>query len=373
MKFYYHLIVYTSFLVIPATGSAHEWHRHSGGDHRSVDDQANQDSSQQAKQDERTAPIEFLTLFREPQRGTEKPELANHFDQFKNVKTRWSGQTLFIESNGLPDHQMMVGIRSWQQQVPIPQPFSGNNAWQITLNPKLSNNPRSARDQLFRGAIAIAVNGVPIFNALNNRGEDAFLAGELDKWGGHCGRGDDYHYHIAPVHLEEIVGKGNPIAVALDGFPIYGLTEADGSPVGKLDEYNGQFDDEGRYHYHATEKYPYINGGLRGVVSIRGDQIDQPRDSPIRPAMRPLRGARITDFKSSENQSVLTYTIGSQTGTVSYSAVSQNSWKFVYAEPGGRTWSETYERRERAGGRERGGDRDRRGGPDRRRPPPPRR
>jgi hypothetical protein len=126
---------------------------------------------------------------------------------------------------------MMLGIRSWQQQVPLPQPYTGRNAWQIPLNPRLAQQPISARDNLMRGAIALAVNGVPIFNALNNRGEDAYLAGELDRWGGHCGRGDDYHYHTAPVHLEKIVGQGKPIAFALDGFPIFGYTEPDGSPV----------------------------------------------------------------------------------------------------------------------------------------------
>ena len=67
------------------------------------------------------------------------------------------------------------------------------------------------------------MNGVPIFNAPNNRGEDAFLIGELDDWGGHAGRADDYHYHAAPLHLQEIVGDAAPIAYALDGYPIYGL------------------------------------------------------------------------------------------------------------------------------------------------------
>jgi hypothetical protein len=98
-----------------------------------------------------------------------------------------------------------------------------------------ATTPISARTALYRGAIALAVNGVPIFNALNNRGEDAYLAGELDEYGGHCGRGDDYHYHIAPVHLEKVVGKGKPIAYALDGFPIYGFTDAD-----DLDAFNGR-------------------------------------------------------------------------------------------------------------------------------------
>ncbi len=123
----------------------------------------------------------------------------------------------------MPDHGMMAGITNWQQQIGIPQNYYGDNAWQIPLSPLLSDNPVSTRDNLFRGAIALAVNGVPIFNALNNRGEDAFLIGELDDWGGHAGRADDYHYHAAPLHLQEIVGDAAPIAYALDGYPIYGL------------------------------------------------------------------------------------------------------------------------------------------------------
>ena len=81
----------------------------------------------------------------------------------------------------------------------------------------------SAKTNFFRGAIALAVNGVPIFNPIKNNGvTDTLIAGELDKWGGHCGRADDYHYHVAPVHLEKLTGKGKPLAFALDGYPIYG-------------------------------------------------------------------------------------------------------------------------------------------------------
>lgn len=204
---------------------------------------------------------------------------------------------LYIESNGMPNHNMMVGITSWQQQVPLPQPYTGNNAWQIPLHPVIAENPISAKTSLYRGAIAIAVNGVPIFNALNNRGDDAYLYGELDQWGGHSGRADDYHYHIAPLHLSEIVGVDKPIAYALDGFPIYGLTEVDGSAVIGLDEFNGHYNADGTYHYHGTTTYPYINGGMRGVVTVQGDQIEpQPHTTPIREALQPLRGATITNF-----------------------------------------------------------------------------
>ena len=173
----------------------------------------------------------------------------------KSVKVLRSGSYYLVESNGIPDHQMMVGIKSWQQQIPTVQPYSGANAWSIPIKPVLAANPMSAKTHFLRGAIAIAVNGVPIFNALNNRGDDALLAGELDDWGGHCGRADDYHYHVAPMHLQSIVGKKAPIAYALDGFPIYGETEVDGKKVSGLDEFNGHFDSKKNYHYHGTKTY----------------------------------------------------------------------------------------------------------------------
>ena len=264
-----------------------------------------------------------------------------------NIQARESGNVLRVESDGLPQHKIMIGIRSWQQQVPLPQPYTGRNAWQIPLKPRLSQKPISTRDNLMRGAIALAVNGVPIFNALNNRGEDAYLAGELDRWGGHCGRGDDYHYHTAPVHLEKIVGQGKPIAFALDGFPIFGYTEPDGSPVKKLDAFNGHFDAVGNYHYHASKKYPYINGGMRGEVRVRDDQIvPQPRDAPIRPPMRPLRGAIITDFTVDGKKSTLDYKQNGRTGKVSYTDNSDGSFDFEYLSPHGQKTTKTYHRQE---------------------------
>ncbi len=248
-------------------------------------------------------------------RSSHPHPLSEHFAKFPQVTTSHDHASFYVESSGIPEHEMMTGITSWQQQVALPQNYEGNNAWQFPLKPELSDNPISSKDNLMRGAIAIAVNGIPIFNALNNRGEDAYLAGELDQWGGHAGRADDYHYHIAPLHLQETAGVGQPIAFALDGFPIYGLTEPDGSAVVGLDEYNGHLGADGTYHYHATESYPYINGGLRGKVTVRGsgpeNQVEpQPRTIPARPALRPLRGAVITSFKKTgENRYSLGYRV----------------------------------------------------------------
>lgn len=140
------------------------------------------------------------------------PQIAAAFEPFARLRAityRWDDRYFYVESNGIPAHQMMIGITSWQQQVPLPQKYTGTNAWQIPLHPVPAREPQTAKSRFLRDAIALAVNGVPIFNPLNNRGDDACLFGELDEFGGHCGRADDYHYHLAPVHLEKQVGKGS--------------------------------------------------------------------------------------------------------------------------------------------------------------------
>ena len=300
--------------------------------------------------------------------GDKAPEVAKAFEAFvklKAIKTRWDDRFFYIESNGIPAHPMMVGITAWQQQVPLPQKYFGENSWQIPLHPIPAKNPQSTKGRFLRGAIALAANGVPIFNPLNNRGEDSYLIGELDEFGGHCGRADDYHYHIAPVHLEKTIGKGLPIAYALDGYPIYGYDEPDGSKVVGLDAFNGHKDKQGNYHYHATKKYPYLNGGFHGEVVERDGQVDpQPRAEPIRPDLRPLRDAKITDFQETKPGSyVLTYDVRGKKGSVSYTLADDGTAKFTFIDTNGNTTNETYSPRRRGPGG---------GGSDRRPPPPPR-
>lgn len=263
-----------------------------------------------------------------------------------SVKIFKNSKYYLVESTGLPSHPMMIGIKSWQQQIPTPQPYSGSNAWSIPIRPVISPTPISTNGHFLRGAIAIAVNGVPIFNALNNRGEDALLAGELDDWGGHCGRADDYHYHTAPLHLQSVVGLKSPIAYALDGFPIYGETEPDGKKVVGLDPLNGHFDSKKNYHYHGTKTFPYINGGFKGIVAEIEGQVDpQPLMKPFRPAGEPLRGALITGLERISNSEFdLKYLLNNGEYHVRYRAtLSQVSIDFVDSSGGVR--SEVYQRR----------------------------
>ena len=269
------------------------------------------------------------------------------FSAFAQSVKVFKGEKFYlVESNGIPAHQMMVGIKSWQQQVPTIQNYMGANAWSIPIKPVIAANPISAKNHFLRGAIAIAVNGIPIFNALNNRGDDALLAGELDDWGGHCGRADDYHYHIAPTHLQTIVGKKVPIAYALDGFPIYGETEVDGKKVTKLDAFNGHFDSKKNYHYHATKSYPYINGGFKGEVTEIGGQVDpQSLTKAFRPAGEPLRGAVITGFERIGDSSFdLKYSLNGSDFHVKYSA-SLTEVNMQFIDSSGAIRTEVYQRK----------------------------
>jgi hypothetical protein len=204
---------------------------------------------------------------------TTDPAFVNSaFTPFKStVSTSWDNTYFYVNSKGIPNHTMMVGISStgWQQQIPIPQCYIGTNAWSIPLNPVLATTPVPVSATHFlKGAIAVAANGVAIFNYHTNTGVDSFLDGQLDNYGGHCGRADDYHYHTAPMHLITLgqTTYNLPIAFGLDGFAVYGSLEPDGSPMETLDANHGHYGTNGVYHYHGTATAPYMIGNMVGKV-----------------------------------------------------------------------------------------------------------
>ena len=274
------------------------------------------------------------------------------FAAFKpSISTSWDDTYFYIASTGIPSHNMMIGITNWQQQVPITQPYNGTNSWSIPLQPAYATTPLSTKTNLMKGAVAVAVNGIPIFNALNNRGEDSYKIGELDNWGGHCGKGDDYHYHAAPMHLSTLNGL-KPIAFAVDGFPVYGLKEPDGASMIALDTCHGHNGTNGAYHYHGTTDYPYVIGALKGKVTLdpnttapENQVIPQAFSKPVRPATTPLNGAAITDFVAvGTNGYLLTYKRGTKNGYVKYSWDANNKYTFILTDTSGSSVTNTYQR-----------------------------
>ncbi len=68
--------------------------------------------------------------------------LDSAFDPYKSAVTTASGAAYYtVASNGLPTHNMMVGITNWQQQVPPPQFYTGTNSWSIPLQPVYATTP----------------------------------------------------------------------------------------------------------------------------------------------------------------------------------------------------------------------------------------
>ncbi|MEI7509316.1 MAG: T9SS type A sorting domain-containing protein [Flavobacterium sp.] len=264
-----------------------------------------------------------------------------------SVHTSWDSNYFYVESKGIPNHTMMVGISNhgWQQQVPNPQCYIGINHWSIPLNPVVAATPIVIDNVHFtRGAIAIAANGVPIFNYHTNTGVDSYLDGQLDNYGGHCGRGDDYHYHIAPLHLYTLGQTTNdlPCAFGLDGYAVYGSVEPDGSPMLALDTNHGHYGTNGIYHYHGTASAPYMIGSFVGQVTedSTNQLIPQASAHPVRTEnWTPLSGALITSCVANSNANGynVSYSLNGTPGYSTNFSWSGTTYTFNYVTPSGTT------------------------------------
>lgn len=73
----------------------------------------------------------------------------------------------------------------------------------------------------------------------------------------------------------------------------------------------------------------------------------QPRAQPVRGALPPLRGAVITDFKTSSDgkNSSLSYKLGNVVHSVNYADQGNGTWRFEYVQPDGNRLVENYQRR----------------------------
>jgi len=267
--------------------------------------------------------------------STSPSYIDSAFTPYKpHVITSWDSVYFYVGSYGIPAQEMMAGITAWNQQVPLPQCYIGNNVWSIPLNPVIADTPIPVNQTNFtRGAIALAVNGVPIFDEYTNTGADAYLTGQLDSFGGHAGRGDDYHYHIAPMFLQNAGTNILPIAFAFDGFAVFGSLEPDGTPMMPLDTNHGHYWTNGVYHYHGTKVAPYMIGNFVGKVTqdTTHQLIPQAHANPVRPAQTPLPPLLITDVHCNDTNSyTLIYKLNGSTDSIVYSWTPQGVYTYHY-------------------------------------------
>ena len=154
----------------------------------------------------------------------------------------------------------------------------------LPLRPRVGASPSC----LPMGMIGIAVNGVALFNALDDANRDALAHETQDACEGHPQMRGIYHYHSIPPCLTGTTVKAQErlVGYALDGFPIFGPRDADGTLLTDVDldachGHVGWVTLRGRrvrtYHYNATLEYPYTLGCFRGTP------VTSPLAAPGRP------------------------------------------------------------------------------------------
>ena len=265
----------------------------------------------------------------------------------------------YFNSYGIQSkHPMMHGIRATNQQVPIPQNFTGTYAWRIPLTPIVAATKTSALD----GPIGLAVNGVPIFNPCKQGGcsgpggGDTKVLGELDLCNGHAGRADDYHYHAAPVCMMSDQNAAywdtHPLGWALDGYAIFGYRNADGTTAPRDGGCGGNTSTHpnapGGYAYHVTDASPYILSCFHGVPSpdLAGQSA---KFSPVRPPGTPMPAADMSLDATAASlaiggTSTQRWTNAGRTYQIRYQRNSTTSWTFTFLTDGQVTATNTYTR-----------------------------
>lgn len=206
---------------------------------------------------------------------------------FNDVNVYIDGDYIVIEAAGVPDHKSPY----WGSGHASYEDYSGDNP-DFFLNPnKISNqnytfripkNPSEAsnHEATPMGPMGVSLNGVAFYNQNAAPGDD--LSQEInsfDHHNGHPTHTGSYHYHIEPLWLTKTIASEDAfLGFLLDGFPVYGPVDYDGTRLtsSDLDDYHGHFGPtkefpNGIYHYHITDDDPYINGdgffGTAGTVS----------------------------------------------------------------------------------------------------------
>ncbi len=201
------------------------------------------------------------------------------------------GTFITIKTSGTPDHKSPYYAKTSE----LYEAYSGTTfgGYTFKVNPntiseqsftfKIPVSPKIATNHAATplGAIGIALNGVPFFNQYagpNNQELTSEIA-SFDKYYGHPQATGQYHYHVEPLYLTTVKStKSGLMGFLLDGFPVYGPQEENGTTVmgSNLDVYHGHTHatvdfPNGTYHYHFTSDAPYLNGngyyGTSGTVT----------------------------------------------------------------------------------------------------------
>ena len=195
------------------------------------------------------------------------------------VRIRVRGTRLLVTANGLPrlTPTGRFPISPDRRRLRLrPQPEHDRAAHSRPLAARAPRAIAASPSCLPMGMIGIAVNGVALFNALDDSHRDAVAHETQDACEGHPQMRGIYHYHSIPTCLTgtSVKGQERLVGYALDGFPIFGPRDAAGRLLtdADLDACHGHVgwvtlrgERVRIYHYHATLEYPYTLGCFRGT------------------------------------------------------------------------------------------------------------
>ena len=219
------------------------------------------------------------------------------------VDARCEGDSIVIESNGIPDYTYIGTSPGF--------PTDRDHVFTIPAEPTFAD---SLTDVPLIGVSAVTLGGIPIFGPTEGTGGDVdSLPGILSACGSHNGP-SGFHIHKIMTSSEtdclftpdEVATAPQLVGYALDGFPIYtGIDQYTSSweltdeslfasdtwaahtyveGLGDLDQCNGRTDADGNYAYYTTATFPYVNGCYVGVVELTAPGGDgEGGDRPERP------------------------------------------------------------------------------------------
>jgi hypothetical protein len=191
------------------------------------------------------------------------------------VSVSFDGTTAIVQTSDTPDHKSPYwGIGSANYEAPHsgmqvnPHSIAAQN---LTFHISTSPAVATATSDTPLGPIGISVNGVVFYNQYAAMRQP--LTSEIvsfDRYNGHPNPNNQYHYHFEPLAITSS-GRSRLIGVLLDGFPVYGPVDSDGSTPSNLDACNGHTTatadfPSGIYHYHTTTAVPYISGCFKGAA-----------------------------------------------------------------------------------------------------------
>jgi len=206
-----------------------------------------------------------------------------------------------VSGNGLPVTETtgIFPIRRHDPAFQIDRNPNSIESQHISFSLPIDPTPAEVSRCVPMGMIGVALNGVAIFNALDDAGRDAVAHEVQDHCSGHPQMMGAYHYHGPSSCIPGATAKNVLIGYALDGFGIYSMYDDNGKEVtnSDLDECHGRVSrikwdgkDVKMYHYVLTREYPYTVGCFRGNpvrVAMNSENTTPERKGPRGPRQPP--------------------------------------------------------------------------------------